>query len=203
MTSSNPGNSQAGSFSAATLTPERSQGQSSDDGRLGGAVYGASNFVAVRPLDQPSQQSGSSSFTEYSITGDSPLRPSLRTGSQQTSSLDSRSGPSVGLTDSSIGSQMLGSMLDMPSSVPDNTSSSDMGSLDLTRMESRSLDLSSGRSTEPALSQARRESPSTSRRPEDQLSSMDTDGSLDLSKSAAALSTLQSVPSQGTGANAR
>lgn len=188
-------NNQSASFTA--LTPERSQPVSRETDRSSAGEFSTFSAIATTPERLQSQQSGSSLFTEYSVTGESPLRPSLRSGSQQ-SSVESRGVFSVGLTDSSSTSQQPESL---PESVPsqaeqsltDNTPSSEMGSLDLSRAEARSLDLSSGRSSEPGLSQNRNESP---RPVSEQVSSMDTDGSLDLSKSAAALSTLQSVPAQ-------
>lgn len=161
-----------------------------------------------------SQQSGSSSFTEYSIAGGSPLRPTLRSGSEHGSSMESRGVFSVNpsLTDTSA-SQQTGSLSDAVSSqvehsLTDNTSSSEIGSLDLTRAEGRSLDLSSGgRSSDPGFSgssQGPGVSPGASRRGPEGPPSMDTDGSLDLSKSAAALTTLQSVPVQpASGPNMR
>lgn len=146
-----------------------------------------------------SQLSGSSGVTEYSVTGESPVRPGTRSDSLLSSSLGGSQGaisvgpnlpesspvtpPSQGISGSS--------QSQADPSYQGNTSSSEIGSLDLTRVESRSLDLSSGRSSESSTVPVA--GPSG---PPDLPLSMDTDGSLDLSKSAAALSTLQPVPTR-------
>ena len=179
---------------------------SSGDAGVGNTSGGSMTMSLGSAAPLQSQLSGSSGVTEYSVTGESPVRPGARSDSMpSTSTLGSQGAMSVApsLPESSPitppGPGLAGSSLSQTdSSYPENTSNSEIGSLDLSRVEGRSLDLSSGRSTDTVSSQV----PSSSRA-QDMPLNMDTDGSLDLSKSAAALTTLQQVPARPPTANNR
>jgi hypothetical protein len=191
-------------MSISLETPSR-RTQSYSDHAGSSGVTGVGNTTGSMALSLgssgplQSQLSGSSGVTEYSVTGESPVRPGIRSDSLPSSStLGSQGAMSAApsLPESSPitppGYGISGSSLSQTdSSYPENASSSEIGSLDLSRVESRSLDLSSGRSSDAPSSQV----PSSSQAPDVPLS-MDTDGSLDLSKSAAALTTLQQVPAR-------
>lgn len=193
--------------SSASLTPSVPIGPSASGvGMIGRPM---SSTTDQTPLLQ-SQLSGSSGITEYSVTGESPVRPGSRSESQPSGSSGSQRVMSAApsLTESSFSftpSQLISgsSQSQTDNSFPENTGSSDMGSLDLTRVEGHSLDLSSGRSSDLGSSEII-PVPGTSRSPQvtNVPVSMDTDGSLDLSKSAAALSTLQPVPRTTSSTNA-
>ncbi|KAL4218424.1 E3 ubiquitin-protein ligase ubr5 [Mactra antiquata] len=163
---------------------------------------GSSGAYLTSSLDQnpllQSQLSGSSGITEYSVTGESPVRPSTRSDSQPSGSSGNQGVLSAApsLTDSSLSQLIAGSSQShTDSSFQETTGNSEMGSLDLTRVEGHSLDLSSGRSSELGSSNDVIPIPGTSRSPIPNVPvSIDTDGSLDLSKSTAALTTLQTVP---------
>ncbi|XP_060590423.1 E3 ubiquitin-protein ligase UBR5-like isoform X1 [Ruditapes philippinarum] len=191
-------------MSISLETPSR-RTQSYSDHAGSSGVTGVGNTTGSMALSLgssgplQSQLSGSSGVTEYSVTGESPVRPGTRSDSLPSSStLGSQGAMSAApsLPESSPitppGHGISGSSLSQTdSSYPENASSLEMGSLDLSRVESRSLDLSSGRSSDAPSSQV----PGSSQAPDVPLS-MDTDGSLDLSKSAAALTTLQQVPAR-------
>ena len=157
--------------------PPQSTGQAMMEGQAPG-----SNF-----------QSQSSGVAEYSITGDSPLRPGSRSLSLPGSSLGSHGVPSLGPSQGSISGSSISDMVQSQSLSSDSChASSDVSrSLDMVRADNRSLSHSSvGSSSEgQGLSEPRRTQT-------DAPGSLESDGSLDLSKSAAALTTLQSVPSQ-------
>ncbi|XP_052763231.1 E3 ubiquitin-protein ligase UBR5-like isoform X2 [Mya arenaria] len=159
-----------------------------------------------------SQTSGSSDFTEYSVTGGSSVRLGSRPESLQSSLIEDRGTMSLGLSLSdsypsqpsnlnteSRGSQAEGISSGISSSLG-MSSSLELGSLDLSRMESRGGHVRSTSGTldsasslyQPQAGEGSIQGPES--QGQEQGSSLDTDGSLDLSKSAAALSTLQTVP---------
>lgn len=112
-----------------------------------------------------SQQSSNSSATEYSITDDSPVRPGPRSNSVQSSTTGNSGllsvGPSLGSSDNTGYSQSTG--YSQPGGLSQSLPESDSSLLDNTRNEARSLDLSTSGSSEAT-------------------SSLDTAGSLDLTK---------------------
>ncbi|KAH3897177.1 hypothetical protein DPMN_021362, partial [Dreissena polymorpha] len=173
-------------------------------GELGQEMSGMSPLLAL--------QARTSGFTEYSVTGGSPGRSGDRLESQSFGSSGSLDHQSFGLLSQNelllnrpaSMTQNVGAMSD---ELPANFSRSVMGSLHQVETQSASLDLSAAGSHQaspsavglptravvsPILSQfsvgvsGLTQPPGTAER-------MDLDGSLDLSKSAAAVSALQSV----------
>lgn len=208
------------SFNASSQTLStpsvQAESQSSDVAMATDSLVAMATQGRSLPLLQQTLSGSSSDFTEYSVTGESPVRPGSRPMSQQSSvGLENRGTMSVGLSLSDSSSQASAAVTGTDSSLPDlgsshsasaTESSMDIGSLDLTRAEARSLDLSSGsRSQETAssldvapsfdtLTPVTSSGQGHSQQGQGQGSgSLESDGSLDLTKSAAALTTLQPV----------
>lgn len=173
-------------------------------GEPGQEISGMSSMLALQ-----ARTSGSSGFTEYSITGSSPGRSSDRMESQSFGSSGSLDHQSFGLLSQNelllnrpVSGQNVGAISE---DLPANFSRTIIGTSHPMETQSASLDLSAGSHlaspsavglpTGPVVSSLSQFSVGVSSLtpPPGTAERMDMDGSLDLSKSAAAVTALQSV----------